>query len=97
MTDTEGRPLSRSGSVAPTPARTLEWTLEVTGAGRSSWVPVGEVGQQVRLEWSAADPGHAGHVAVALDGRLALWVDGFAPTAPAASARLLRPSPPGVE
>ena len=72
----------------------LELTLEVVGGGQSSWVPVGEVHQQVQLEWSAAGESDPGHVAVALDGRLALWVEGFADSATPVRALLLRSPAP---
>ena len=72
----------------------LEWTLEVVGGGRSSWVPVAEVGQQVRIEWSAADQGSLGHVAVVLDGRLALWVEGYDGNTAATAVTLLRAPAP---
>ncbi len=49
-----------------------------------------DLGQQVRLEWSAADQSHAGHVAAYLDGRLALWVEGYAGGASPAGVKLLR-------
>ncbi len=94
VTDAADRPLLLLGARRTDANGPLELTLEIVGAGRSSWVSVGEVGQQIRIEWAAADPSHPGHVEVALDGRLALWVDGFSPTAPASSVWLLRPSPP---
>ncbi len=99
VTDPAGRPLfqiaaRRVGADSP-----LEWTLEVMGSGRSSWVEVAEVGQQVRIEWSGADQSNLGHVAVWLDGRLALWVDGFAPTTAPAAVKMLRgpAAAPGTE
>jgi len=96
-TDASGRPQFSILVRRPLPAGPLEWTLEVAGGVRSAWVAMSEIEQQVRLDASAAASGHAGHVAVFLDGRLALWVDGFAPTAPAAAARLLRPIPLDAE
>ena len=95
--DAAGRPLCTILVRRSTSNSGLEWTLENAGGGSSSWVPVTEVAQEVRLEWAAADPGHAGHVAVLLDGRLALWVEGFEPVAPAAAALLLSPQPPPSE
>ncbi|MEO8196261.1 MAG: DUF11 domain-containing protein [Thermoanaerobaculia bacterium] len=96
-TDATGKPLLAILVRRSVPDATLEWTLELMGAGQSSWVPVSEALQQVRIEWSAADPGHAGHVAVALDGRLALWVEGFPPAAAPNATLLLRPRSPAGE
>ena len=96
-TDAAGRPLTTILVRRTDPAATLEWTLEVSGGGRSNWAPVSELAQQVRLEWSGTDPGHPGHVAASLDGRLALWVDGYAPPAPIGGARLLRSPSPGTD
>jgi uncharacterized repeat protein (TIGR01451 family) len=66
-------------------ASALELRLEVAGGDASGWVTL--AGSAVRFDWAA---GGGGYVAVAIDGRLALWVDGFdAGTAPA-SMSLLR-------
>ena len=92
-TDAVGEPLFAILVRRRAPEAPLEWTLEVTGAGSSSWVPVSELAQQVRAEWAVADAGRPGHVAVVLDGRLALWVEGLDPATATAAARLLRPSP----
>ncbi len=92
-TDAAGEPLFAILVRRRAPEAPLEWTLEVTDAGSSSWVPVSELAQQVRAEWLASDAGQPGHVAVVLDGRLALWVEGFDPATAPAAARLMRPAP----
>jgi hypothetical protein len=95
VTDVAGKPLFLVGARRGDANGQLELTLEVVGGGRSSWAVVGEVGQQVRVEWAAADQNNLGHVAVYLDGRLALWVEGFAGSATPAGVKLLRaPVPP---
>ena len=96
-TDAAGHPLLSLLIRRADPTAELEWTLEVTNAGRTAWVPVGEVRRQVRLEWGNSSPGQPGHGAVLLDGRLALWIEGFAPAAPPAELRLLRPCPSARE
>ena len=53
-----------------------------------------EVGQQVRIEWSLADQNDLGHVAVALDGLVVLWVEGYAGSATPAGVTLLRAPAP---
>ena len=90
VTDADGKPLFLIATRRTDASGQLELTLEVVGGGRSSWVPVGEVGQQVRIEWSGADSSNLGHVAVSLDGRLALWVEGYAGSATPAGVKLLR-------
>ena len=67
-----------------------ELTGEIAGGGRGSWGAAGEVGQRVRLEWSAADQNDLGHVAGELDGRLALWVEGYTGSAMPAGVMVLR-------
>ena len=68
-------------------------SLEVADSASSNWVAVGEVAQQVRIEWSGADAANQGHVAVYLDGRLAFWVDGFSTGTPASVSLLRAPAP----
>ncbi|QQR73046.1 MAG: DUF11 domain-containing protein [Holophagales bacterium] len=63
----------------------VELSLEVVGGGSSAWVAAS--GSQLRFDWTA---GSAGHVALAIDGRLALWVDGFATSATPATLELRR-------
>jgi uncharacterized repeat protein (TIGR01451 family) len=93
VTDAAGKALFLIGARRTEADGALELTLEIVGGGRSSWVPVGEVGQQVRFEWSAAGQSHLGHVAVWLDGRLALWVEGAASgDAPVAAMLLQAPA-----
>ena len=94
VTDVTGKPLFLIGARRTDPNGQLELTLEIVGGGRSSWVPVGEVGQQVQLEWAAADQSNLGHVAVSLDGRLALWVEDYAGSATPAGVKLLRAPAP---
>ena len=90
VTDASGKPLLGVMVRRTDASAGLEMTLEVTGGGRSSWVSIGEVGQQVRIEWSGADQSQLGHVAVWLDGRLALWVDGFAAEGAPVAVNLFR-------
>ncbi|MEO8196260.1 MAG: Calx-beta domain-containing protein [Thermoanaerobaculia bacterium] len=94
VTDGAGKPLFLIAARRTDANGSLELTLEVVGGGRSSWVAVGEVGQQVRIEWSVADQNNLGHVAVSLDGRLALWVEGYAGSATPAGVKLLRAPAP---
>jgi hypothetical protein len=92
-------PASRASLSPPRRAEAsgqLELTLEVIGGGRSSWVTAGEVAQQVRVEWSPSGQSDAGFVALFLDGRLALWVEGYTGGAPPTGLLLLR-SPAAVE
>ena len=63
----------------------VELSLEVVGGGSSAWVAAS--GSQLRFDWTA---GSAGHVALAIDGRLALWVDGFATSAAPVTLELRR-------
>jgi uncharacterized repeat protein (TIGR01451 family) len=86
------RPLFVVGARRLHPEDPLELNLEVVGGVASNWIPAGEVGQQVQLEWSASDLG-SGHVAVWLDGRLALWVDGYGGATPSGALLLRAPAP----
>ncbi|MEO8275263.1 MAG: Calx-beta domain-containing protein [Thermoanaerobaculia bacterium] len=97
VTDLEGRALFQIQVRRTSVNGTLEATLEVTGGASSNWVPVGEVGQLVRIEWSNADANHLGFVSVSLDGHLSLWVDGFAPANPPSATTLLRSTLPAAE
>lgn len=63
-----------------------ELSLEVAGGGASSWVTAS--GTRMRFDWSVG--GEGGHVAISIDGRLALWVSGFATEAPPAAIELLQ-------
>jgi len=74
-TDGNGKPLFEVDIRRLAADAALELTLEVLSGGRSAWVAVGGVPQSVGLEWQRASESRAGHVAVLLDGRLALWVD----------------------
>ena len=94
MTDAAGKALFLIGARRTDANGELELTLEVVGGGRSSWVDAGEVGQQVRIEWSAANQNDLGHVAVSFDGRLALWVEGFTGNSTPAGVLLLRSPAP---
>lgn len=96
-TDAAGRPLFVLGARRLDANGPLELTLEVVGGGLSSWVEAAEVEQEVRLEWSAAGESNPGHVAVSLDGRLALWVEGYTASAKPAGVRLLRAPVPAAE
>ena len=96
-TDAAGKPLFSVEARRLDPNGPLELTLEVVGGGRSSWIEAAEVGQQMRLEWSAADQSDLGHVAVALDGRLALWVEGYTGSAKPAGVLLLRAPVPAAQ
>ncbi|MEO8196492.1 MAG: ExeM/NucH family extracellular endonuclease [Thermoanaerobaculia bacterium] len=96
VTDAAGKPLFLVGARRTGANGQLELTLEEVGGVRSSWVRVGEVTQQVRLEWSAADLNSLGHLAVYLDGRLALWVEGYGGEAAPAGVQLLRAPTPRV-
>ena len=91
--DGEGRRLIAVLARRSGPASPLEWTLESGDSARSSWVEVHELLQEVRIEWSPASEENSGHVAVVLDGRLALWVNGFASAPLPESATLSRRSP----
>ena len=93
-TDAAGKPLFFLAARRLDPSSQLELTVEIVGGGRSSWVPAGEVGQLVRLEWSAADQNDIGHLAVELDGRLALWVEGYTGSAMPAGVMVLRAPAP---
>ena len=95
-TDAAGRPLYVVGARRLDANGPLELALEIVGGGRTPWLPAGEVGQRVRLEWSSAGQSDAGHVAVELDGRLAFWIEGYAGSATPAEVLLLR-SPATLE
>ncbi|MEO7794909.1 MAG: hypothetical protein ABIV06_09070, partial [Thermoanaerobaculia bacterium] len=95
-TDATGRALFTVVARRLDPNGELELTLEIVGGARSSWIPAGEVGQQVRLEWTLADGNNVGHVAVSLDGRLALWVEGYAANGSPAGVTLLRAPAPAA-
>jgi hypothetical protein len=98
VTDAEGRILSSLVARRTAPSAELELSLEVTGSAGSNWVTAGEVAQQVRIEWVAASASGPGYVAVYLDGRLALWVDGFSPVGAPSGVKLLRaPAPPAEQ
>jgi hypothetical protein len=94
VTDAAGRPLFLLGARRTEPFGELELTLAIPGAGRSSWVPVSEVGQQVRIEWSLADESSLGHVAVALDGLVILSAEQYSGTAAPTGVTLLRSAAP---
>ncbi len=51
-------------------------------------------GSRCSIEWAAADQSNLGHVAVSLDGRLALWVEDYAGSATPAGVKLLRAPAP---
>ncbi len=89
VTDADGRSLLALEARRLGSDPTLELALLVPGAARSAWEPIAGVQQQLRLEWAAAADGYEGHLALYLDGRLALWVDGFAPAASPARVGLL--------
>ena len=61
----------------------------------SAWQPVAERLQHVHLEWRISTNGDQGTtIALALDGRLALWLDGFsAPSEQPVSVTLFGPDP----
>ena len=94
VSDSTGAALARLVARRTSASEQLEVSLEVADSASSNWVAVGEVAQQVRIEWSGADASNQGHVAVYLDGRLAFWVDGFSAGTPA-NVSLLRASVPG--
>ena len=94
VTDATGQPLFILGARRTEAFGELELTLQFSGAGESRWVPVSEVGQQVRIEWSLADVGALGHAAVELDGLVVLRLEGYAGTVTPAGVKLLRGSAP---
>ena len=81
VSDAAGRPLFLLGVRRIEENGELEMSLGILGAGRSAWVPVSEVPQQVRIVWSPADESRLGRIEVALDGLVVLAVDGYAGTA----------------
>lgn len=88
--DASGKPLFVLGARRTESFGELEIALQFPGAGRSRWVPVSEVGQRVRIEWSLADLASLGRASVALDGLVVLRIEGYAGTASPAGAQLLR-------
>ena len=95
-TDAAGRPLFVLEARRLDPNGRIELTLEVVGGGRSSWIDAAEVAQQVRFEWSVGDQNDLGHAAVSIDGRLALWVEGYTGSATPAGVLLLRAPAPAA-
>ena len=94
VTDAAGKPLFFLGARRIEPNGELELSIGILGAGRSAWVPVSEVPQQVRIEWSLADKSSLGHVAVALDGLVVLSVDEYSGIAAPSRVTLLRSPAP---
>ncbi len=81
VSDAAGRPLFLLAVRRIEENGELELSIGILGAGRSAWIPVSEVPQQVRIAWSPADESRLGRIEVALDGLVVLAVDGYAGTA----------------
>jgi len=90
VSDASGKPLFLLGARRLHSYDELEMAVLVVGAGRTSWVPVSEIGQQVRIEWSLADESSLGRLSVELDGLVVLAVEDYAGTAAPAAVTLLR-------
>lgn len=88
--DALGRPLARVLVRRTEAGAPLEMAVDVAGGGASEWAAIAERAQGVGIEWSPAAQGSEGFFAVRLDGRLAVWLDGFAPRVAPRSVVLLR-------